>query len=156
MRTVLFSILSFSALCIALVQADSLVINGCELVPGTQCTHDETGLKYKNLKNLDLSQSDFSYTSFHGSSLDGSDLRDAILVGAEFDMGSIAGADLRGADLTDAFLPLARIHGADLRGATLFNVNLQYSDGAASARLDDALLCNTQLPDGTVSNRDCP
>ncbi|WP_445003481.1 pentapeptide repeat-containing protein [Halomonas mongoliensis] len=131
-------------------------IGSCTLEPGTRCTHLAAELKYKDLKHLDLRNSDFSHTSFHGSSLDGSDLRGATLVNAEFDMGSLSGADLRGADLTDAFMSLSRMHRVDLRGATLFNVDLRYAEGAASARLEGARLCNTRLPGGELSHRDCP
>lgn len=138
------------------VQAETLSIGGCTMVPGTHCPNKATELKYKDLKNLTLNDSDFSFTSFHGSSLDGSDLRYTNLEGAEFDMGSIAGADLRGANLTDAYLTLARVHNADMRGARLFNVDLRYAEGANTLKLEGALLCNTRLPDGTLSNQDCP
>ncbi|WP_416885672.1 pentapeptide repeat-containing protein [Marinospirillum sp.] len=135
---------------------EPLRIGSCVLQPSTQCAGLATELKYKDLKNLDLRASNFSHTSFHGSSLDGSDLRGAHLVSAEFDMSSLEGVDLREADLSDALMSLSRIHHADLRGAILFNVDLRYAQGVDSARLEGAQFCNTRLPSGELSHRDCP
>ena len=58
-------------------------------------------------------------------------------------------ADLRGADLSQTNLRNADLRETDLREASLRDANLSY------AILRGAIFCNTVLPDGEVSNKDC-
>ena len=58
-------------------------------------------------------------------------------------------ADLRGANLSRANLRNADLRETDLREASLRDANLSY------AILRGAIFCNTVLPDGGVSNKDC-
>ncbi|MEL0043779.1 MAG: pentapeptide repeat-containing protein [bacterium] len=58
-------------------------------------------------------------------------------------------ADLRGANLSRANLRNADLRETDLREASLRDANLSY------AILRGAIFCNTVLPDGEVSNKDC-
>ncbi len=79
----------------------------------------------------------------------------------------LRGVDLRGAFLFNANLRGANLEGADLRGiylrgADLSNANLRYanedwtpSPGLANSGSISAYLCNTTLPNGTVSMRNC-
>ena len=58
-------------------------------------------------------------------------------------------ADLRGADLSQANLRNADLRKTDLREASLRDANLSY------AILRGAIFCNTILPNGEISDKDC-
>ncbi|WP_225886412.1 pentapeptide repeat-containing protein [Leptolyngbya sp. PCC 6406] len=130
-------------------------INGCVIEPGTDCTHVETGLKYKDLNGVDLSGANLSGITLHGSSLRGANLRGANLRGTEFDMAVLTDADLSEADLTDAYLSLSIVTNINLQGAILTNVDLRYAQGIDSANLEGAQFCHTTLPGGIVRNDHC-
>jgi uncharacterized protein YjbI with pentapeptide repeats len=70
----------------------------------------------------------------------GADLSDAYLSGAD-----LSGAYLSGANLSDA-----NLSDADLNSAKLSNLN-----GLTEEQLKKAKLCKTEMPDGTLNNRDC-
>jgi uncharacterized protein YjbI with pentapeptide repeats len=149
------AVLIATAGCGTLAQADPLVINGCVIEPGTDCTHVGNGLKYKDLSYADLSGANLSGLSLHGSSLVGANLSGANLSNAEFDMSVLSNANLSGADLTNAYFTLSTVSGANLEGAILTNVNLRHAEGAASVNLEGAQFCNTTLPDGSIRNDHC-
>jgi uncharacterized protein YjbI with pentapeptide repeats len=84
------------------------------------------------------------------------------------------GKNLRGVDLTEAWLNLANLRGANLegadlrntrlRGVDLSNANIRYANVDLTSiplhlpnifDLHTALQCNTTLPNGKVSMRDC-
>ena len=81
----------------------------------------------------------------------------------------LQGANLEGRYLDNANLSLARLNGAKLRNATLRNANLENADlsdanleGAVLrgaildfANLKGAIFCNTILPSGDPSMKDC-
>jgi uncharacterized protein YjbI with pentapeptide repeats len=85
------------------------------------------------------------YTNLKNANLEGADLTDADLTGAD-----LTGADLKSANLTGAKLAelkdsaKADLTGADLGGATY-----------EPEILNNAILCNTHMTGGGVSNRDC-
>ena len=58
-------------------------------------------------------------------------------------------ADLRGANLAQANLRNADLRETDLRDANLRDANLSY------AILRGAIFCNTVLPNGEISDKDC-
>ena len=64
---------------------------------------------------------------------------------------SLRGADLRGADLSNGLADGADFRGADLRGANLSNLDLAGAK-MKGARLGGATVCDTIMPDGTVSH----
>jgi hypothetical protein len=93
-----------------------------------------------------------------------SGLQAANLYAAKFDEANLYESDLREANLfkTDlreanlyrADLTGANLFGADLAGANLFGANLEGAN-VVKANVDEALLCNTTMPDGSISDRDC-
>jgi hypothetical protein len=93
-----------------------------------------------------------------------SGLQSANLYAAKFDEANLYESDLREANLfkTDlrdanlyrADLTGANLFGADLAGANLFGANLEGAN-VVKANVDEALLCNTTMPDGSISDRDC-
>ena len=93
-----------------------------------------------------------------------SGLQAANLYAAKFDQANLYESDLREANLfkTDlrdanlyrADLTGANLFGADLAGANLFGANLEGAN-VVKANVDEALLCNTTMPDGSISDRDC-
>jgi uncharacterized protein YjbI with pentapeptide repeats len=137
------------------VQAESLVVGGCVIEPGTDCTHVGNGLKYKDLVGVDLSGANLSGITLHGSSLRDANLSGADLRNVELDMTELTNANLSRADLSGAFFSLSNITGANLQDANLTDVDLRYAEGARSANLEGAIFCNTTLPDGTIRNDNC-
>lgn len=106
------------------------------------------------LRRNDLSSADLS-----NAKLSGADLSSSILINTKLRHANLNGAILSGADFSDADL-----RGADLRGAILSNVKLYESIlGEANLKgvkisnddINNAFLCNTIMPDGNVSNRNC-
>ncbi len=103
--------------------------------------------------------------NFSGANLLGADLSGAILQGSDFSGAilcgvNLSGANLSGTDLSGAILTLADLRGAKFLGAKLFGTYLHDSDlgdaqDLTAEQLKDAKLCETILPDGTTSNRDC-
>ena len=74
----------------------------------------------------------------------GCELSNANLLGAK-----LRGAILASADLRNAILREANITGANLGGADLTGANL------TRAYMNDAILCNTTMPDGSVIYSGC-
>jgi len=91
------------------------------------------------LKDTDLKRADLRNADLRFSSLKDADLRRALLHHA-----NLENANLMGTHLEDA----------DLSGADLKNADLKYASVGHNT-LERTLQCNTVLPDGTVSNRDC-
>jgi uncharacterized protein YjbI with pentapeptide repeats len=117
-----------------------------------------------DLKGIDLSGTDL-YVNWHHA-----DLRDSYFRGSQLSQSNFRGANLSGADFSGASLCKTKFRGADLsycyfRGAfveeTEFsNANLSYADlrgavGIEIAYLDDAIFCETIMPDGSVRNDNC-
>jgi uncharacterized protein YjbI with pentapeptide repeats len=77
-----------------------------------------------------------------------------ILENASFENGvlsfvNFSGANLRNANFHNALLTGAIFSSSDLTGA---NFSLAYLE---REQLSQAILCNTTLPNGEISNRDC-
>lgn len=106
---------------------------GCDLsrfkLNGITLTNADATLEAANLSNADLSGAFMPSISLILSNLKG-----AVLLGA----------NLEGANLTSA----------DLRGANLDGANLTDAD-LSSALMQGAILCNTTMPDGSVSYSGC-
>jgi hypothetical protein len=102
-------------------------------------------LSQANLSSAYLQRADIIGTNLSGADLRKADLSGADIIGANLSDTNLSGADLIGADLSGADLIGANLSGADLSGANLHHL----------LQLDQAILCKTTLPDGTVSNRDC-
>ena len=96
------------------------------------------------------------------TTLDQADLSGACLNGAHFEEASLHETDLSGAHLVGAHLNGAEFLGADLSETELLNSDLSSADlsRAIGLEIEDVsaarLVCNTTLPDGAVSYRDCP
>lgn len=87
--------------------------------------------------------------NLYGSNLQGASLSDANLRGADLRRTNLSGATLSGANLSSADLSDANLMDADLSDANLRDATL------SKAALSVVLLCNTTLPEGRVSKRDC-
>jgi uncharacterized protein YjbI with pentapeptide repeats len=119
-------------------------------------------LQRANLREVDLFHaylmgSDLSVTNLRESDLREADLTGANLTGADLYKANFRKANLREANLRKAnllFANLSRVNltGADLSGADLSGTNLSFAKGAT---LNKAELCNTTMPDGVISNRNC-
>jgi hypothetical protein len=98
----------------------------------------------ERLAGLDVSGALLDGASLRGANLEGAILDGAILTNACLADAILRDASLRGATLADADLTGANLAGADLRGTDLTHAQLASVD----------FLCNTHLPNGTISNRD--
>lgn len=101
------------------------------------------------LDAADLRGADLRFATLNKASLLDADLSDAFLIGTKLIAAELIGAKLNGADLNDADLRFAVLNetaffGVDLTAVSLFNTPL-----------NSALLCQTTMPDGTISDRDC-
>ncbi|MEQ8463648.1 pentapeptide repeat-containing protein [Coleofasciculus sp. E1-EBD-02] len=101
-------------------------------------------LSRADLVNVILRNADLMEASLVDTNLSNADLRDTNLIDSFLTRANLSNALLENANLTNAYLKGANLEGANLQGANL--------DGADWR---DAILCQTTLADGTVSNRDC-
>lgn len=92
-----------------------------------------------SLNGINLSHENLINANLYGADLSGANLSNTNLQAT-----NLTNADLRGANLKSAQLGIANLKSANLTGA-----NLKHAD------LDTALLCQTIMFDGTVSNRNC-
>ncbi|WP_204105774.1 MULTISPECIES: pentapeptide repeat-containing protein [Spirulina sp. CCY15215] len=98
--------------------------------------------------------------SFNKARLVKAKLWDADLSDVDFRFAKMQGADLKKTNLTQAAIDCADLQEADLEGAILkgtklYKTNLRNAKNLTKGQLSQALLCQTILPDGTTSNRDC-
>ena len=93
---------------------------------------------------------DFSESNLSGANFSFSNLIMADLTGAFLDSADLTGAFLISATLEQAILREANLAGSNLSGANLAGANLTDAD------LTGAVFCNTVLPDGSISNANCP
>ena len=123
---------------------------------------DLTGANFDNarLVKTKLSGSFFTNASLRQSDLSG---------GSRLDHADFTSADLSGANLNQAKLKRTNLTGAILRqvnlgGADLYKVKFDQADLTKATFLDavfegiildNAKVCDTVLPDGSVSNKDC-
>jgi uncharacterized protein YjbI with pentapeptide repeats len=106
---------------------------------------DDSDIYDSTLDDADFSGARFRDTSLGLSRFDGH----ASFRGTMHEATVMAAGSYRGADLSEAQFDGALFTFADLTKATL--------DGSVvNALLDFAIVCDTTLPDGTVSRRDCP
>jgi uncharacterized protein YjbI with pentapeptide repeats len=113
-----------------------------------------TGARFRN--------STFLRTDFSGANLIDTDWLDS----DETREADFHGADLRRAHLDDVTFNSAEMRGADLRQvrigrstsfteADLTDADLRDATGDVTYALRNATLCNTTMPDGSKSNRNC-
>lgn len=103
-------------------------------------------LQRANLQQAGLQSANFQQTNLQGANLQGAFLPEA----------NLHHANLNQANLQGAFLPGANLHGASLHHANLYHANLHNAIGCTEQQLQQAKLCQTVLPDGSISDRDCP
>lgn len=111
---------------------------GCHLVPGTSCP------------KVKLTGVDLSYMDLHGANF----------AGAVFGEVNLTGADLRGANLQGAAFAFSFLHATDFTGADLSHAIFNTVDAGqavlTSAQLEGTYQCTFVLPDGALSNLNCP
>jgi len=125
---------------------------------------DERKCAFCDLRSIDLGTAEQSVTPQPPV-----DLSDAYLVHADFSQARLnkvvfvnaylngarfVEANLRHTDFTAAELELADFTGADVEGAIFSNAYLVHARLSAE-QLNRIKLCNTVLPDASVSHRDC-
>lgn len=132
----------------------------CPPRPRTQCA------------GADLTGVNFGGRDLRGANLRGATLSNANLSDAILSRSDLRRVNFRGAELSNSYLDGANLSGADLRGANVFGsylknvrlkntrldgVDLSQTQGIRNTDVlsQQARLCNTTLPDGVVSNRNC-
>lgn len=117
-----------------------------------------TNLTGSNFEKAVLQKASFSAANLRGANFKGANLSNANLKGADFRgalMRSVdlSGADLRWANLEGVDLGGSIIASANFEGANLKNTSLKGTDPGKwwwKAKLDEAKLDGTILPDGTI------
>lgn len=123
-----------------------------------------TNLMGSNFEKAILQKASFSAANLRGANFKGANLANANLKGADFrgaTMRSVdlSGADLRWANLEGVDLAGSIIASANFEGANLKNTSLKGTDPGKwwwKAKLDEAKLDGTILPDGTVYSQSTP
>ena len=123
---------------------------------------DAADLSWADLQRANLQSANLKETTLYRANLQKAVLEIANLQGANLRSADLQRADLRRANLQDADLRDANLEGADLaeaslKGAFLFGTNLQGTTWGfrSQGELDQAELCRTTLPDGSIANCDC-
>lgn len=125
------------------------------------CNLSGVNLEGANLEGVDLRSTDLQGANLKNAnlryaSLEWADLREANLQGADFTGASLKSTLLVDADLAGANLEASKLDRADFRNANLSRANL-----VKASRPNDiqnrrsVILCQTALPNGVTSNRDC-
>jgi uncharacterized protein YjbI with pentapeptide repeats len=120
------------------------------------------GLDGSDLSDADLTNANLSYSQVIEAILTGANLSRANLHDTQLDSDNLTDANLSGAILTGATLTDyaghtnltgANLTGANLNGAELMGANLTDADftDATNANFAGAVLCNTVMPNGTLS-----
>jgi len=157
------------------------VVNGCEIVPYTECPGADlrgADLSGANLYNANLSSAKLMGADLSGANLTGANLYGAYmgvtiingkyawcnLSGAILSKANLFYARLDHADLTKADLSAANLTGANLSEANLSEADLSEADLALAdltgadltgANLTGAVFCVTKMPDGHIEEPDC-
>jgi len=103
-----------------------------------------TILEPKLQPNQDLQGLDLSYMCIYDYDLKGVKLNNANLSGSTLAWADLTGANLQNANLKDTFLWTTNFARANLKGAIV-----------TIDQLTDAILCETIMPDGQISNEGC-
>ncbi|WAL58161.1 pentapeptide repeat-containing protein [Thermocoleostomius sinensis] len=120
----------------------------------------EANLQQANLYRANLQQAELQRANLQQAGLQDVNLQDANLQGANLHGAflpdvNLQDANLQGANLHGAFLHGAFLHGATFHAANLHHANLHKAIGLTDQQLQQMKLCQTVLPDGTISDRDC-
>jgi uncharacterized protein YjbI with pentapeptide repeats len=131
-------------------------LNGADLSGADLSGADlrDAELSHANLSKANLSRADFDFSGLRRADLSEADLNGADFGHTDLNGADLNGANLRGANLRDADLGHTDLGHTDLSGADFSGANLRGAE-VHLEQLDQSTLCETALPDGTVSNRDC-
>ncbi|MDX2229058.1 MAG: pentapeptide repeat-containing protein [Leptolyngbyaceae cyanobacterium bins.349] len=111
-------------------------------------------LRGANLTNANLLRANFTAANLQLAVLSSANLESASFEQADLEGANLMNSNLQQADLTFANLRGVSLYGANLRKAKLFNVNL-HGVFLSDEQLAQALFCETTMPNGTISKRDC-
>ncbi|MGB3493272.1 MAG: pentapeptide repeat-containing protein [Elainellaceae cyanobacterium] len=103
------------------------------------------------LSRADLSGVDLSHTALNGIDLHSADLTSANLT--QTDLGG--GANLKNIRFINTDLTGADFENAALEGAVFAYTDLRNAQNLTDEQFSQVKLCNTRLPDGSESDRDC-
>jgi hypothetical protein len=134
-------------------QAPPRVVDGCVIVPKTECYH--TDLSEEDLRGVDLSDAYLEKPDLVRTDLSGANLSGIWFREADLKLTNFTGADLRDAYFGTLFGETfdegqwgrTNFTDADLRGAVFYGEKWQ--------RPWAILYCRTTMPDGSINNRDC-
>lgn len=118
----------------------------CFVLPAQAANPDHVAqlLEQRVCLMCDLSQAALANADLRGVNLAGSNLKEADLSGAQLWAVNLRETNLTGANLSKAVMLVVDLSGANLNGAKSDQLDLK-----------GAKFCNTTLPDGKTSDRDC-
>ncbi len=126
---------------------------GCNL---SQVNWSGANLQEVDLRATDLQGANLKNANLRYANLEWVDLRSANLTGADLTGAILKSTLLVDANLQEANLERAYLERADFRNANLIRTNLvKASKGDNIQDNRSVSLCQTALPNGTISNRNC-
>ncbi len=108
-----------------------------------------------NFIEVTAREANFNQAKSRRASFSRANLKKANFGSADLREASLNETNLREVNFSNANLSQANFKDAKLNGAKLYKANLTDAQDLTHGQLEKALLCQTILPDGTVSNRDC-
>ncbi|WP_158500399.1 pentapeptide repeat-containing protein [Xenococcus sp. PCC 7305] len=103
-------------------------------------------LSWSNLANIDLSETIMNAIDLHYADLENANLSQAFLGG---------GSNLNNVKFNNTILDKTDFRDASLQEAVFAYTNLETAENITEEQLRTAFICNTKMPDGSESDRDC-
>jgi uncharacterized protein YjbI with pentapeptide repeats len=103
----------------------------------------------------DLSRANLSSTDLIDAKLNNARIGFADLSDANLNDADLSNANLISANLSESSLIDAKLDGARLDSTFFTDTDLRNAKGLTKEQLKRARLCNTTMPDGTISDRNC-
>jgi hypothetical protein len=141
-----------------LIDDTSQVVDGCTIFPRPHSSQYSTHCSSMNLEGADFSGLNLNYSTLGNSNLSFANLSNSDFFHAGLVNANLTGANLSSSGFAAAYFTAANLRNANLTGATLTSADFTSANltGATGANTSGAYLCNTTMPDGSISNRGCP
>jgi hypothetical protein len=141
-----------------LIDDTSQVVDGCTIFPRPRSSQYSTHCSSMNLQGADFSGLNLNYSTLGNSNLSFANLSHSNFFKAGLVNANLTSANLSSSGFGLAYFTVSNLTNANLTGATLTGADFTGANltGAIGADTSGAFLCNTTMPDGSISNRGCP
>ena len=118
------------------------------------CNLTQVNLGFKNLTELELKRSNFNKAYLVNSDFSGANLSNSTLMGAYMNGVNLSNTNLENANFTNTELELADFTSANLRNIDFTGAYLLHAI-ITEKQFVLVRLCETVMPNASISNRDC-